>query len=171
MSRARFFRAELIRSRVSSAFFVGEANARFFRRVGIAHQNSRQCAPVGNPHPTKWQSHRNCALTGLQTQDFPATILRMLLPRFSLRGMFVLLTICGAFFSVASFAYRGNRWAIAIFIALGSLFIVAALHAMAFLGAWVLSLIVGSRWRAPMPRSPFADSSPSPQVIAPTEPE
>jgi hypothetical protein len=96
----------------------------------------------------------------------------MLLPRYSLRGLFGLITVCSMFFAVAAFAFRGQRWAIAVIAATGSLLVVAVIHATVFLVAWLLTLITGSFNRSAVPRSPFADETPSPQVISvPAEPE
>lgn len=95
----------------------------------------------------------------------------MLIPRFSLRGLLGLITICGAVFSIASFAFRGQRWAIAVIGAIGSLLIVAAIHVTVFIVTWLLTQVFPNRFRETMPRSPFAGDSPSPQVIAPTEPD
>ncbi len=96
----------------------------------------------------------------------------MLLPRFSLRGLLGLITLCSVFFTIVSFAFRGQRWAIAVVAAIGSLLIVALIHATLFLAAWLLTLMLGSINRPARAQSPFADESPSPQVInAPADPE
>ena len=63
----------------------------------------------------------------------------MIIPRFSLRWLLALITVCGALSLVLSYAFQGQAWAIGFMVGLGSLAVIAALHAMAFSIAWLLS--------------------------------
>src|SRR4029453_17477166 len=68
-----------------------------------------------------------------------ATIIRMIIPRYSLRWLLALITICGGLSLVLSYAFRGHAWAVGFMAGLGSLAVIAILHAVAFSVAWLLS--------------------------------
>ena len=96
----------------------------------------------------------------------------MLIPRFSLRGLLGLITCCSVLFTIASFAFRGQRWAIAVIAAIGSVAIVAVIHATFFLAAWLLTQLSRTASHSRQARSLTADAALSPRVIdAPADPE
>lgn len=94
----------------------------------------------------------------------------MLVPQFSIRWLLGLTALAAVFALVASFAYRGDPWAIALVGAFGGL----VLSFVAFAGMWVVAMGVGGvvrglRRRQPVAESPFAMHKPAPQVIEPRE--
>jgi hypothetical protein len=56
----------------------------------------------------------------------------MLLPRFTIRTLLVLLTVCAAVFVMVGTAYRGQSWAWGVTIGIFSLLVTAAVHAAWF---------------------------------------
>jgi hypothetical protein len=85
----------------------------------------------------------------------------MIIPRYSLRWLLALLTVCGGLSLVLSYAFQGQAWAIGSIVGLGSLIVVVALHAVAFSIAWLLTqfyyLAVGGSGSPPAGgQSPFA---------------
>jgi hypothetical protein len=63
----------------------------------------------------------------------------MIIPRYSLRWLLALITVCGGLSLILSYAFQGQAWAIGFTVGLGSLAVVAALHAVAFSVAWLLT--------------------------------
>lgn len=63
----------------------------------------------------------------------------MIIPRFSLRWLLALITVCGGLSLILSYAFQGHAWAIGLIVGLGSLLVVVALHAVAFSIAWLLT--------------------------------
>jgi len=63
----------------------------------------------------------------------------MIIPRFSLRWLLALITVCGGLSLILSYAFQSHSWAIATIVGLGSLLVVVALHAVAFSLAWLLT--------------------------------
>jgi hypothetical protein len=103
-------------------------------------------------------------LRRLARQIVYATIDPMLIPRFSLRWLLGLTTLCAAVSLVLAAAVRRETWAIAMLAALASLGLVAALYVVAFLGAWLVAQTAGTRRRKRMRRaavSPFATQTPA----------
>jgi hypothetical protein len=98
----------------------------------------------------------------------------MLIPRFSLRWLLLVMTLCAGLSLILSQAIRGHAWAIGASAALGSLAVVSLLHVLAFSGAWSASqfeaLAFSSAWLRPAV-SPFARSTvgESPFAAAPIE--
>ena len=56
----------------------------------------------------------------------------MIIPRFSLRWLLALLTVCAGLSLVLSYAFQGHAWAIGFMVGLVSLLVVVALHAVTF---------------------------------------
>ena len=73
----------------------------------------------------------------------------MLLPRFSIRALLVLLTLCAVAFVILGMAYRGQNWAWGISIGLLSLLVTALVHAAWFGIVWILTQLPSSRAKAP----------------------
>jgi len=70
---------------------------------------------------------------------------RTLLPRFSIRVLFWLITICAFVFVILGLAARGEKWAWGVSIGLVSLVITALVHAAWFGIAWVFSRLPSVR--------------------------
>lgn len=93
----------------------------------------------------------------------------MLLPRFSIRWMLAATAVCGGFFVILAAAVRGQTWATALTIAVGSALLAFLLYAMFFAAAFVLSAVQGLQRQPPVVRSPFAQHVAAPQLIQPDE--
>jgi len=93
----------------------------------------------------------------------------MLIPRFSLRSLLLLITVSSLFCFVVTLAIRGHEWALAITIAVASLFTVFTFHACVFCVAWLISLVGGLLKTKQSVGSPFAYQQPPPQHITPPE--
>jgi hypothetical protein len=101
----------------------------------------------------------------------------MIIPRFSLRWLLALITVCGGLSLILSYAFQNHSWAIATIVGLGSLLVVVALHAVAFSVAWLLTqfsyMATGSSTtKAGGGQSPFGGGSPfaPPQAADPEPP-
>ena len=68
----------------------------------------------------------------------------MLLPRFSLRNILWIVTLCAAIFFINGFAYRGELWAIGVSVAIGSIVVFALFHAAFYGIALGLSRVIGT---------------------------
>ena len=91
----------------------------------------------------------------------------MWIPRLSLLTILGLFTGLGVFFSVVALAVRGNDAAIAVSVAVGSLFLALFLYGLLFLVALLLATLVRVQRSRPGPTSPFATEAPPPQIIPP----
>ncbi len=69
-------------------------------------------------------------------QDKPT---KLLLPRFSIRTLLGLLTLCAVAFLIAGMAYRGQYWAWGVTIGLASVVVTALVHAAWFGVVWFLA--------------------------------
>jgi hypothetical protein len=63
----------------------------------------------------------------------------MLLPRFTIRTLLVLLTVCAFVFVVVGMAIRGKFWARGVTIGLASLLFTALVHAAWFGVVWLVA--------------------------------
>jgi hypothetical protein len=63
----------------------------------------------------------------------------MLLPRFTIRALLVLLTVCAFIFVIAGMAVRGHHWAWGVTIGILSVGFTLLVHAAWFCAVWVLS--------------------------------
>lgn len=63
----------------------------------------------------------------------------MIIPRFTLRWLLALVTVCGGVSLILSYAFQGSAWAIGLLVGLGSLLLVLVLHASAYSVAWLLT--------------------------------
>ena len=63
----------------------------------------------------------------------------MLVPRFSLRFLLVLTTLCGVFFFVVTLAVQGYHWAIAVCMAVVGLALSMLVHGAVFGMAWTMT--------------------------------
>jgi len=68
-----------------------------------------------------------------------------LLPRFSIRALLGVLTICAVAFLIAGMAYRGQYWAWGVTIGLASLMLTALVHAAWFGLVWLFAQLPSSR--------------------------
>ena len=69
----------------------------------------------------------------------------MLLPRFSIRALLGMLTICAVAFLIVGMAYRGQYWAWGVTIALVSLILTALVHAAWFGVVWLFAQMASAR--------------------------
>jgi hypothetical protein len=79
----------------------------------------------------------------------------MLIPRFSIRWLLGLTTLCAGVSLVLSYATRGQSWAIGILVGLSSLLVVALLYVAAFGIAWFVWRSMGTLHEVPPGDSPF----------------
>ena len=63
----------------------------------------------------------------------------MIIPRYSLRWLLALLTVCGGLSMILAYAVRGQPWAIGATVGIAALSVMVALHAAAFSVAWLLT--------------------------------
>jgi hypothetical protein len=70
---------------------------------------------------------------------------RMLLPRFSIRTLFWLVTASAVVFVVVGMAARGREWAWGVSIGLASVLFTALVHASVFWAVWVFGQLMARR--------------------------
>ena len=84
----------------------------------------------------------------------------MIIPRYSLRWLLALITVCGGVSMFLAYAVRGEPWAIGACVGLAALGVVVALHAAAFSVAWLLTQFAYAMFGGDSPKgggqSPFA---------------
>lgn len=97
----------------------------------------------------------------------------MLPSRFSIKSLFVVVTLAAIAFAIVGQAVRGHGWAIAVSISLAAVLVILISHVCYFLFAISLTWISSrsSRKAAASASSPFAQDRPPPQWIEPSEPE
>ena len=85
----------------------------------------------------------------------------VLIPQFSIRWLLALTAVCAVIFSIVGLAVRGNAWAAAVSIGIGSLVILVVVYGLLFGVVWVFSLATWSlgRRRGRSGRSPFRSES------------
>ncbi len=92
----------------------------------------------------------------------------MLLPQYSLRASLILVSSCALFFLVLGQAYRQQPWAIVIAVGVISLAVILVFHAITYLVAMALSLLVSAEQtpartsRGGLQSTPDEQSPPSP---------
>ena len=94
----------------------------------------------------------------------------MLIPRFSIRALFIATAACAVFSLVIAGAVRGQPWAIGMTAAFAALLAVMLLHPLAFGLALVSSSLRVKVIPPPEGTSPFATSGPPRQIIPPSPP-
>ena len=77
----------------------------------------------------------------------------MLLPRFTIRALLVLLTICAFVFVIAGMAVRGQHWAWGVTIAILSLSFALLVHAAWFCAIWWLAQMQSRKREQPARQS------------------
>ena len=92
----------------------------------------------------------------------------MLIPQFSIRSLFGIVTIAAVFFGAVSFAIRGNAWAIAVTGVGVAMIVVGSVGAAVFLVQWVVSAMLAG-FEPKNERSPFAQHTAPPQLVSPQE--
>lgn len=95
----------------------------------------------------------------------------MIIPRFSLRWLLALVTVCAGLSLVLSYAMRGEPWAIGIAVGIGTLLSIFVLGAFMFCIAWLISQVLssGKGWRY-QGESPFATVESEASSLPPPEP-
>jgi hypothetical protein len=77
----------------------------------------------------------------------------MLLPRFTIRALLVMLTICAFVFVIAGMAVRGQHWAWGITIGILSLAFTLLIHAAVFGIVWMLARLQSRNQEKPVRQS------------------
>ena len=93
----------------------------------------------------------------------------MLIPKFTIRRLLAITTLFAVFSLVATFAVRGQPWAIAVVVAVFGLAMGFGAYLFFFVVARIFSAI-GNTIAPQRPSSPFAHHRPPPQIISPDEP-
>jgi hypothetical protein len=73
----------------------------------------------------------------------------MLLPRFTIRALLVMLTVCAFVFVIAGMAVRGQHWAWGITIGIASLAFTLMVHAVWFGAVWMLAQVQSRKQERP----------------------
>ena len=94
----------------------------------------------------------------------------MLIPKFTIRWLLLLMSVCSVFFLVFNFAVRGQQWAIAISLAVAGMVVTFLAYGVFFGLAYILASLFGAVRPRPPGGSPFA-AGPPPQILPPVEPE
>ncbi len=96
----------------------------------------------------------------------------VLIPRFTIRGLLLLMTVSSFVSLILTFAVRGRAWAIAVSAGIAGLLLALVGYAFVFGVAYVVAFTAGLlRGNAGGPSTPFATAEPPPQIIPPDEPE
>jgi hypothetical protein len=77
----------------------------------------------------------------------------MLLPRFTIRALLVILTICAFVFVIAGMAVRGQHWAWGITIGIVSVAFTLLIHAAWFGAVWALARLQSRKQEEPSRQS------------------
>jgi hypothetical protein len=95
----------------------------------------------------------------------------MIIPRFTIRWLLALLTVCGGLSLLLAYAVRQQPWAIGAIVGISALALVVALHAAAFSCAWLQTQLTSSftggsatktgGGQSPFGTSPFATVQPA----------
>jgi hypothetical protein len=93
----------------------------------------------------------------------------MLIPRFSLRWLLLLTTVCAVFFLVVRFAFRGDFWAIGLVVTVVTLVVASFTYGLLFSLAFVLAALLRLVRPSSRSASPFATDALPPQVIPPRD--
>jgi hypothetical protein len=95
----------------------------------------------------------------------------MLIPRFTIRWLLLLTTVCGVFFLVVTLAVRGQAWAIAVSMAVACLAVCFLGYAVFFGLAFLVARVVAMLRPAPARDTPFSTAERPPQIIPPEDPD
>ncbi|MGE0761575.1 MAG: hypothetical protein AB7F89_12860 [Pirellulaceae bacterium] len=95
----------------------------------------------------------------------------MLIPRFSVRWLLFLMSLCAVVAFIVSLGMGGRAWAVALAAMLGTAALMAVLYAGLFCVAWGLARMSRLWLDRRVASSPFATHTPPPQIIAPENPE
>ncbi len=72
----------------------------------------------------------------------------MLIPRYSLRTILIIVTVCAVMFLVISLGVQGTQWAAGVSIGLLALAVILIAHASTFFLAWLFAVLIRSVSRA-----------------------
>ncbi len=95
----------------------------------------------------------------------------MLIPRFSIRFLLLLTTVCGVFFFIVTLAVQGSLWATAVSVAVVGVILSMLVQAGTFGVAWAITSFFGFFRIEESATSPFASAKPPTQYIEPLAPE
>ena len=73
----------------------------------------------------------------------------MLLPRFTIRALLAMLTVCAFVFVIVGMAFRGQHWAWGITIGMLSLAFTALVHSAWFSAVWILAQMQSQKQEKP----------------------
>jgi len=93
----------------------------------------------------------------------------MLIPRFSVRWLMLLTTVCAVFFLVMRYAALGRFWAIGLVATVSTLVLAMLVYGLLFSLAFVLAGLLRMVRPSSPTASPFATDSLPPQVIPPRD--
>lgn len=88
----------------------------------------------------------------------------MLIPRFTLRGMLLVITVSSVFFLIVRFALQGAAWAAAISLAVANVLAAFLIQGALFTLAYALSRLLQAVRRREA-GCPFATSGAPPQLV------
>lgn len=94
----------------------------------------------------------------------------MLAPQFTTRRMLLLIAFCSVLFLVLSLAVRGQLWAIALSVGIGSVGLMFIAFALFFQVSFVLAKFLGVVGPTEKPVSPFAKDTAPPTYVQPQNP-
>jgi hypothetical protein len=94
----------------------------------------------------------------------------MLIPRFSIRALFVVMALCALFSLVIASAVRGQPWAIGATAGVASLATMLVFHPLAFAIARYFARLRRRVTSPPGGTSPFATAGPPRQILPPSPP-
>lgn len=99
----------------------------------------------------------------------------MIIPRFSLRWLLALITVCGGLSMILAYAVQNKPWAIGAVAGIAALAVIVALHAAAFSVAWLLTQFAymafgGANPKAGGGQSPFGTTLTAVQQADPEPP-
>ena len=89
----------------------------------------------------------------------------MLVPQFTVRRLFCLITVCAGIFLIVSLARQGGAWAVAISAAVAGLIATFTIYIGLFAVTWFVHSATVRVKKPVRPDSPFAQHRPPPQII------
>ena len=89
----------------------------------------------------------------------------MLIPRFTIRRLLWITTLCSVFFLGVSLGARGHVWAASISAAVVSVATAFLFYAVFFAATWLVSRVVFAAAGRHEAGSPFAQHSPPPRIV------
>ena len=95
----------------------------------------------------------------------------MLIPRFTVRWLLFLTTVCAGLAFVVSLGVAGQSWAIALAVTFAAFALMVVFYICAFCLAWASAAGWGLINERRTAASPFAMHTPPPQILPPVDPD